>query len=294
MLIFVIASNAHLSLPLVSDNIFALSNNTSTELVSSLDGSGNAMSSASPSIVGALIDEYRQVLLKERLAFLCLLGLYLLVLLFASFAVVWHELGILRWHTRHTGVSGLKSLVLGKSAPLNPRRISPLRAEEQISGRYGRALNRVQSAIAPLLRLLAGRCRRSRTAANNAQTYVTDYNQPSHKTDDEGIREKYGDSHPPSFVAFESLRSSTSFVSRSEARHDQQSKGQEVPHTGEVMPYASAPILPVLGSIDPQGASSTERKSGGPRLHESFRFSRSRQSSSNPFLTPFDGPNEPW
>ena len=83
--------NAHITLPQVKENVFALSDDASNELVSSLDGGNRDQSDASSSIVRTLVDQYRRALEKERQIFLFMLGLYGLVVLFALIAVFWHE-----------------------------------------------------------------------------------------------------------------------------------------------------------------------------------------------------------
>ena len=92
--------NAHVSLPQVKDNIFALSDDASNELVSSLDGGEGGDDSTSSSIVKTLVDQYRRALEKERLVFLFMLGLYGLVVFFAAIAVFWHEIVTPRWKRR--------------------------------------------------------------------------------------------------------------------------------------------------------------------------------------------------
>lgn len=85
--------NAHLTLPQVKENIFALSDDASNELVSSLDdGPDGTSDSASSSVVRTLVDQYRRALEKERQVFYFMLGLYGLVVLFAVIAILWTEL----------------------------------------------------------------------------------------------------------------------------------------------------------------------------------------------------------
>ncbi|KAK9897961.1 hypothetical protein P389DRAFT_210332 [Cystobasidium minutum MCA 4210] len=94
--------NAHVTLPMVSNEIFMLSPNKSEELVSSLDGSNPEDPSASSSLVQSLVGQYKKALEKERTIFLIMLGLYVLVILFGLFALLWHEMLGPRWRNKRS------------------------------------------------------------------------------------------------------------------------------------------------------------------------------------------------
>lgn len=79
-----------------------LSEASSQELVSSLDSPDGSESSAS-SVVGKMVDSYRDALKTERKAFFFLLGLYGLVVLFALLALLWHEVLGPKWRSRKAG-----------------------------------------------------------------------------------------------------------------------------------------------------------------------------------------------
>ena len=314
LLIVLSASNAHVSLPLVGNDIFALSNDSSQELVASLDSPSTADAGTTSSIVGALIEDYRNVLVKERVAFLLLLGLYFLVVLLGLLSIAWHELMASRRHSSGSTSSDIRILALEKSATVNalidhpPKRPRP------------RIVTHLQGLLADLLRHSWPGYKGGRSAAPGAQTFMVDLH---NQRDDTNIYDadrhidtsQYSRSHPAvdslSYLKPLSLTNDLDNALRSrnspkaqknfqeaiapqKAAHRSRHSKQSVFEGHQMTPIPSGPelALPTLWRNDSLEALANETTSGAVVYSESFERKPSRRSLDNPFWTPFDAPEE--
>lgn len=86
--------HAHVDLPRLSSTVLMLNTDQTQDLVDSVTGFGppSQPSSLGTRVVDRLMDRYSNSLLKQRLTYLCLLGSYLLVILFSLIALLWDTL----------------------------------------------------------------------------------------------------------------------------------------------------------------------------------------------------------
>lgn len=260
--------NAHLTLPMVKDNIFALSGDASQELTSSLDG-GSGGASASSSIVRTLVDQYRRALEQERKAMFFLLGLYGLVVLFAIIAIIWNE--CIAHHVRRRAKGGR-----GEKQPDFAFNNEKSGFEPSIKAKAG-FLTAVGSSVAAIR---ARRQAQADAAVATEEEKVVSFRFPVRPFASRPTSSSKSTTRPTSHRGTDStinLLSSASPPGGSPLRQSQPSSGPVLPAEPELsLPYLYGPAASAPSAVWPVPNRVSSRKSA---------------HTFNPFVTPFDGPN---
>lgn len=296
-------SNAHVSLPMVSDTVFMLSSDKSDELVSSLDGSNPEDESASSSLVKTMIGQYKSALEKERVVFFLMLGLYGLVILFGLLAIFWHGIISPELRKKRTlKASSMKEFYLEKSEqPI--RQHSSAHFTTQGAAKVRNVGSRVGSMVAsPLARLRQKRSRRREVHSALSFSAVHPKNAVNVHGDNRAISpppvypprsSTHWTQHPSTLSllgalnlpdqtksrqSLASVQPSSAGVSPNRSSHADalHKSSEQLYNKPQEAPSLSVPYL--YGTLPAPGVPSPARP---PRPATSL----------NPFVTPFDAPN---
>ncbi|ORY24192.1 hypothetical protein BCR39DRAFT_582344 [Naematelia encephala] len=112
-------ANAHVTLPMISDDVLTLSNDSMNELVAPISSAavGSSGNSTDDGIVGTLIDHFEQALVTERNFYAILLGVWIGFALIGLAVVMWHSGGRERYlayrgrNTNERGDNAVKSTI---------------------------------------------------------------------------------------------------------------------------------------------------------------------------------------
>jgi hypothetical protein len=270
-------SNGHVTLPKVDPNIFMLSPSASDELVNSLDDPNAPSGSKSSSIVKTLIDEYRSMLEQERLGFLVLLGLYLLVIIFGLTAVLWHELVTPRLSARRK-TQGLKTLQLGhaKEADTEKHPLAFMRSSGNTNVRFSTTkilpafLQRCQAVLKPLSRT---RRRKETESFATPDAYLV----PAYPTTSQ--TEKSEDTGYSKAHSSDKGSSRVNLLDTFDGQNRPAAASLDDPRSATYNASLPLPPVPVLPNHRPV------RSSPQAAAH-------AMRHASNPFASPFDAPTE--